>query len=57
MIEANRFCIELWSGQTGKYHVWIQPIEYLGHEEFKNWLDGWDGEPMIWRREVKRGGR
>jgi hypothetical protein len=38
MIGANRFCIELWGDQAGKYHVWIQPVEYLGHEEFKNWM-------------------
>ena len=37
MIECKRFRIELWRCQSGGFHVSVQPLEYLGREEFKRW--------------------
>ncbi|MDI6813885.1 MAG: hypothetical protein QMD10_10140 [Desulfitobacteriaceae bacterium] len=38
VFECQRFRIELWQCRDGKLHVSIQPLEYLGKEEFKRWI-------------------
>ena len=37
-IECRKFRVELWRCQSGGFHVSVQPIEYLGKEEFKRWI-------------------
>jgi hypothetical protein len=37
MIECKRFRIELWRCPNGAFHVTVQPLEFLGREEFKRW--------------------
>jgi len=38
MFECKKFRIEVWQCRSGNYHVVIQPIQYLGREEFKAWI-------------------
>jgi hypothetical protein len=37
MIECKRFRIELWRCPNGAFRVTVQPLEFLGREEFKRW--------------------
>jgi hypothetical protein len=38
MFECKRFRIAMWCCEHGNFHVSIQPLEYLGKEEFKRWI-------------------
>lgn len=38
MFECRKYRIELWQCRSGSFHVLIQPIKYLGKDEFKRWI-------------------
>jgi len=38
MITCKRFRVEVYRCPPGNFHVAVQPVEYLGREEFKAWM-------------------
>jgi len=38
MFECRKFRVELIQCPSSHFHVFIMPIEYLGKDEFKQWL-------------------
>jgi hypothetical protein len=38
MLECKRFHTEFWQCLDSGFHVAVQPLEYLGKEEFKRWV-------------------
>jgi len=38
MFECRKYKIEIWQCRSGRYHVTVEPIIFLGREEFKAWM-------------------
>ena len=38
MLECKKYRIELYQCGNGNFHVFVQPVEYLGKDEFKAWV-------------------